>query len=93
MAVDIPKIREELDNLSKAKTWTIIERPKGKNIVRNKWVFRYKKDSAGKVEWYKARLVTKGFTQIFGVNYYNMWAPVAKLRLIQLILATATQNQ
>ena len=32
MAVDIPKIREELDNLSKAKTWTIIERPKGKEL-------------------------------------------------------------
>ena len=86
-------IQEELDNLSKAKTWTIVERPRGKNIVRNKWVFRYKKDSAGKVEWYKARLVTKGFTQIFGVDYYDMWVPVAKLRLIQLILATATQNQ
>ena len=45
------------------------------------------------MEWYKARLVTKGFTQIFSVNYYDTWAPVAKLGLIQLILARATLNQ
>ena len=86
-------IWEELDNLRKARTWTIVERPKGKNIVRNKWIFRYKTDSAGKVERYKVRLVTKGFTQTFGVDYYEMWPPVAKFRLIWLILVTATQNQ
>ena len=45
------------------------------------------------MEWYKARLVAKGLTQIFGVDYYNMWAPVAKLGSIRLILATAAQNQ
>ena len=38
------------------------------------------------------RLVAKGFTQVFGVDYYDMWVPVAKLGLIQLSLATATQN-
>ena len=75
-------IQEELITLEKAKTWSIVERPKECNVIKNKWVFRIKKDVAGKVEQYKARLITKGFTQVFGVDYYDMWAPVAKLRSI-----------
>ena len=43
-------IQEELITLEKAKTWSIIERPKERNVVKNKWVFRIKKDAAGKVE-------------------------------------------
>ena len=47
-------IKEELDTLKKAGMWSIVERPKPRNVVKNKWVFRYKKNSAGKVEHYKA---------------------------------------
>jgi hypothetical protein len=51
-----------------------------------------KKNAAGEVEKYKARLVAKGFTQIYGVDYYEMYAPVAKLTLFRLLLALAAQN-
>jgi Reverse transcriptase (RNA-dependent DNA polymerase) len=64
----------------------VVERPKGRNIVKNKWVFRIKKDDTGKVERYK------GFTQVHGVDYYDTWAPVAKLASICLLLAITTQN-
>ena len=85
-------IQEELENLQKAGTWKIVERPKERNIVKNKWVFRIKNDAAGKVEHYKTRLIAKGFTQVFGIDFYDMWAPMAKLGSICFLLATAAKH-
>jgi Reverse transcriptase (RNA-dependent DNA polymerase) len=85
-------IKAELDALKKAGTWGVVEWPKRRNIVKNKWVFRIKKDDTGKVEHYKAHLVAKGFTQVHGVDYYDTWAPVTKLAFIRLLLAITTQN-
>ena len=78
--------------IRKAGTWGVVERPKERNIVKNKWVFRVKRDSAGKVERYKARLIAKGFTQVHGIDYYDTWAPVAKLGSIQFLLAITMQH-
>lgn len=51
-----------------------------------------KRNSAGEVVKYKARLVAKGFTQVEGVDYFETFAPVAKLASIRSILAIATRN-
>jgi hypothetical protein len=54
-------------------------------------VFRVKKDAAGNVVRYKARLVAQGFLQVPGVNYFDMFALVAKLASIQAVLSMAAQ--
>ena len=59
------------------------------NVFGNQWVLHMKKNSAGKIEKHKACLVAKGFTQIYGINYYETYTPVARLSSFHLLLAIA----
>jgi len=82
-------IAEELEVLRKAGTWEVVDAPPGTNIIGSKWVFRAKKDAAGNVVWYKARLMAQGFSQVPGVDYFDTFAPVARLASIRAVLAVA----
>jgi hypothetical protein len=83
-------IKEELEMLKKTGTWELTERPCDANMVGSKWVFRAKKDTAGNVVRYKARLVAQGFSQVPRVDYFDTFAPVARLASIRSVLAVAT---
>jgi transposase InsO family protein len=85
-------IQKELKSLEKMGTYQLVKRPPGANIVDSRWVFRIKKNAAGEIDKYKARLVAKGFTQIYGVDYYETYAPVARLTSFRLLLALAARN-
>ena len=85
-------ISEELDNLEQNGTWELVKCPKDTNVVNSKWVLQIKKNAAGEIEKYKARLVARGFTQVYGVDYYKTYTPVAKLSTFQLILAITARN-
>ncbi|KAJ8517721.1 hypothetical protein ONZ45_g5159 [Pleurotus djamor] len=85
-------IEEELKTLRAAGTWRLVEPPAGANIVGSKWVFKAKKDVAGNVVRYKARLVAQGFSQVPGVDYFDMFAPVANIASIRTVLAIAAAN-
>ncbi|CAA7262723.1 unnamed protein product [Cyclocybe aegerita] len=82
-------ILEELAVLKAAGTWELVDAPPGANIVGSKWVFRAKKDAAGNVVRYKARLVAQGFSQVPGIDYFDTFAPVACLASIRAVLAMA----
>jgi hypothetical protein len=60
--------------------------------VSSKWVFKIKRNTAGEIDKYKVQLVAQGFTQIYGVNYYKTYAPVAHLTLLRLILAVVAHQ-
>lgn len=75
-------VMDEMRALEKNGTWEVVELPKGKRVVGCKWVFTPKYDSDGALEKLKARLVARGFTQTYGLDYQETFAPVAKLNTI-----------
>ena len=62
-------------------------------MVNSHWVLHIKKDAAREIDKYKARVVAKGFTQIYGINYYETYAPVVKLASFCLVLAISARNR
>ncbi len=83
-------MQEEYDSLMTNNTWTLVPLPGGRKLVSCKWVFKIKQGANEEVERYKARLVARGFTQTYGVDYNETFAPVAKFTSIRCIFALAT---
>jgi hypothetical protein len=71
--------------------WSLVERPK-KNIVGTKWVFHNKQDEFGVVTRNKEILLSKGYSQVEGLDFEETIAPVARLESIHILLAYATHH-
>jgi hypothetical protein len=56
-------------------------------------VFKVKKDPARNVVKYKARLVVKGYAQVHGIDYDEVFAPVARIETVKVLLALAAQGE
>ncbi|GKE02059.1 putative ribonuclease H-like domain-containing protein, partial [Tanacetum coccineum] len=81
---------EELLQFKLQKVWILVDLPKAKRAIGTKWVFRNKKDERGIVIQNKARLVAQGHTQEEGIDYDEVFAPVARIKAIRLFLAYAS---
>ena len=68
---------EEYQSIMKNDVWEIVPRLKGKSVVTSRWLYKIKHGADRSVEKYKARFVARGFSQIEGVDYDEIFAPVA----------------
>ncbi|KAL0641875.1 hypothetical protein Bca4012_102599 [Brassica carinata] len=79
----------EAGAMIKNDTWYESELPKGKKAVSSRWIFTIKYKADGQIERKKTRLVARGFTQTYGEDYIETFAPVAKLHTIRIVLSLA----
>jgi hypothetical protein len=83
---------EEYDALLKNDTWTLVPSRPGMNLVDCKWIFKIKRHADGSIERYKVRLVAKGFSQRYGLDYVEMFSPVIKPTTVRLVLSIAVSK-
>ncbi|GKB70205.1 putative ribonuclease H-like domain-containing protein, partial [Tanacetum coccineum] len=86
----IEAMQEELLQFKLHKVWILVDLPKGKRPISLKWIFKNKTDERGIVIRNKARLVAQGHTQEEGIDYDDVFAPVARIEAIRLFLAYAS---
>ncbi|SYW82245.1 uncharacterized protein UHO2_00730 [Ustilago hordei] len=82
-------MRKELDGLEAMGTWEIANLPKGANTVDTRWVLKIKTDANLMPTKFKAWLVARGFTQREGIDYTEVFAPVAPIQSIRGVIAVA----
>lgn len=95
-AVKSSKWREAMDieirAIKRNETWELTTLPAGAKKIGVKWVCKTKLNEKGEVDKYKARLVAKGYSQRHGIDYNEVFAPVARWDTIRTILALATHK-
>ncbi|GKD14120.1 copia protein, partial [Tanacetum coccineum] len=83
-------MQDELLQFKLQKFWTLVDLPNGKRAIGTKWIYRNKKDERGIMIKNKARLVAQGYIKEEGIDYDEVFAPVARIEAIRLFLAYAS---
>jgi hypothetical protein len=82
---------EEYQSIIKNDIWEIVPRPKSKDVVSSKWLFKIKHPADESIEKHKARFVACGFSQKEGIDYEETFSPVARYTSIRTIIALAAK--
>jgi hypothetical protein len=80
---------EEFQSITKNDVWEVVPRPEGKSMVTSKWLFKIQHSADGSIEKYKARFVSRVFSQKEGIDYDETLAPVARYTSIRTIISLA----
>ena len=83
-------MKSEMDSMYDNQVWDLVDPPEGIKPIGCKWVFKKKTDMEGNVIPYKARLVAKGYRQRQGIDFDEIFSPIAMLKSIRILVAIAT---
>ena len=83
-------MKSEMESMEINSVLTLVDPPERIKLIGCKQIFKKKRGADGKVETYKARLVAKGYHQHYGIDYDEMFSPMAILKSIRIMLAVAT---
>jgi hypothetical protein len=84
---------EEYQSIIKNEVWEIVPKPKSKDVVSSKWLFKIKHVADGSIEKYKERFVARGFSQKEGIDYEETFAHVVRYTSIRTIIALAAKTK
>jgi len=82
----------EIKSINDNNTWELVDLSDGAKVIGVKWIFKTKFNEKGDIDKFKARLVAKGFHQTHGIDFHEVFAPVARWDTIRLILGLAAQQ-
>jgi hypothetical protein len=79
-------MNKELQALNENGTWKRVKRPTNKNIISCRWVYKLKRNDDGSIQIFKAHLVARGFTQVYGEDFNETYSPVASKSTLRIFL-------
>lgn len=83
---------EDISALNQNQTWDLVPKPKDVRPISCKWVYKLKTRPDGSIDRYKARLVTRGFAQQYGLDYNETFSPVSNITTIRVLLSLAASE-
>ncbi|KAL0379259.1 UNVERIFIED_CONTAM: Retrovirus-related Pol polyprotein from transposon RE1 [Sesamum radiatum] len=89
----VQAMEEEIKMIAKNDTWELADRPKDKEVIGVKWIYKTKLNANGSIQKHKDRMVAKGYSQLPGIDYTETFAPVARLDTIRALVAIAANKK
>lgn len=85
-------MEDEIHAIEKKRTWELTTLPQGQRTIGVKWVYKIMHSVDGKIDCYKVRLVAKGYKQKYGVDYKEVFAPVARFDTMKMLISLAAHH-
>ena len=82
----------EMSAIEDMKVYDVVDLPRDRKPIGCKWVFDVKRDISGNIARYKVRLVAKGFSQVAGIYFQNIFSPVTKFETIRLLAGIVVER-